>query len=332
MSYQDQAFSRSPDAMRRPVSGQPTAPRSVQQPQPRRRIRLGAATARFAHYLSRPFSNFAPLLFAAAVLAGLYASWSQRNEGHLTPETGTGYWLGITGGVMILLLLFYPLRKRLRSLRALGRVPSWFRGHMIFGIIGPSLIIVHSNWHLYSLNATVAMAAMLTVVASGIIGRYLYSKVHMGLYGRKTEVRQVLADASILKRALGEDLPHTTQLLEELQGFEARILAPRRGFLSQSWIFFSLGVRQAFLRDRLTRMAKAAITSEGKQRGWSRRAKKKRLALVREHLGLYFAATMKAARFGIFERLFALWHVLHMPLFFLLLAAAIIHVVAVHLY
>jgi hypothetical protein len=307
-------------------------PLRVRQPQPRRRIRLGAATARFAHYLSRPLFNFAPILFGAVVLAGLYASWSQRGEGHLTPETGTGYWLGITGATMMLTLLFYPLRKRWRFLRALGRVPSWFRVHMIFGIIGPSLVIAHSNWNLSSLNATVAMIAMLIVVASGIIGRYLYSKVHMGLYGRKTEIRQILADASILKQALGEELPQTAQLIEELHAFEARIFDPHMGPVTQGWIFLTLGVRQIFLRDRMMRMAKTIIAREGKRRGWSRSARRKRRALVREHLGLYFAAMLKAARFGIFERLFALWHVLHMPLFFLLVAAAIIHVVAVHLY
>lgn len=328
----NQAFSEESAVLRNPVSGLRRLPPRVQQPQPRRRFRLGAATARFAHYLSRPFFDFGPVLFGGIVLAGLYASWLQRNEGHLTPESGVGYWLGITGGIMMLVLLLYPLRKRLRVLRALGRVPSWFRIHMVFGIVGPALVIAHSNWKLSSLNASVAMIAMLIVVASGIAGRYLYSKVHLGLYGRKTEVRQILADASILKQALGENLLQTAQLFEALHAFEARILAPRPGFLSQSWAFFTLGIRQAFLKDRLMRIAKAAITEEGRRRGWSWKARRKRRALAREHLGLYFAAITKAARFGVYERLFALWHVLHMPLFFLLVAASIAHVVAVHLY
>lgn len=329
----NRVLSRQRAVVGRPVSSLPNRPLPPRQPQPRRRrLRLGAATKHFAHYLARPFLNLGPILFGAMVLAGLYATWRERNEGHLTPELGLGYWLGITGGVMMLVLLLYPLRKRVRALRVLGRVPSWFRMHMIFGIVGPSLIIVHSNWKLSSLNATVAMISMLIVVASGVAGRYLYSKLHMGLYGRKTEVRQILADTSLLKQAIGENLPQTSKLLEELQTFEARILAGRRGLLSQSWAFLTLGIRHTILRDRLIRMAKAAIASEGKRRGWSWRARRKRLALVREHLGLYFAAINKAARYGVYERLFALWHVLHMPLFFLLVAAAIVHVVAVHRY
>ena len=39
-----------------------------------------------------------------------------------------------------------------------------------------------------------------------------------------------------------------------------------------------------------------------------------------------------AAYLTFFERLFALWHIVHMPLFMLMVVAAGIHIVAVHLY
>jgi hypothetical protein len=308
----------------RPDQRQPRSPGNAERPR--------AARASFAHYLAKPLLDSGPLLFGAAVIAVLYASWLDRNEGHLTPENGVGYWLGITGGVMMLTLMLYPLRKRLRFLRFLGKVPSWFRWHMILGIVGPSLILIHSNWKLASLNATVATMAMLIVAGSGIIGRYFYSKVHMGLYGRKTEVRQILADATLLKEALGGNLPQMTRVLDELRSFETRVLAPRHGFLSQTAAFLTLGFRRASLRGRLLHLTKAAIAEEGKRRGWSWSERRRRQKRVRQHLGLYFAAVTKAARFSVYDRLLALWHVLHLPLFFLLVAAAIIHVIAVHLY
>jgi hypothetical protein len=329
MTYQ--ASSRSSAAYRNPPPAQSYAGRP-HRPQPAGPQRLGDATARFAHYLASPLLASGPLLFGGAVIAALYASWLYRDEGHLTPENGLGYAFGITGSVMMLALLLYPLRKRWRALRGLGRVPSWFRIHMIFGILGPSLILVHSNWKLSSFNATVATMAMLIVVGSGIVGRYLYSKVHQGLYGRKTEVRQILTDASLLKEALGGDLAHTDRFFDELRAFEARILARRQGLLTQTGAFVLLGIRQALVRGRLIRLTNAAIAAEAKRRGWSWGARRKRRKLVREHLGLYFAALTKAARFGVYERMFALWHVLHLPLFVLLVAAAILHIVAVHLY
>lgn len=80
----------------------------------------------------------------------------------------------------MLLLILYPLRKRFRILHGLGRVTSWFRIHMVLGILGPTLIILHSNFKIGSLNSRLALFTMLVVVASGIVGRYLYSQVHKG--------------------------------------------------------------------------------------------------------------------------------------------------------
>ena len=38
------------------------------------------------------------------------------------------------------------------------------------------------------------------------------------------------------------------------------------------------------------------------------------------------------AEFQAYERLFSLWHALHLPLIFMLLVAAVVHIVAVHVY
>ena len=44
------------------------------------------------------------------------------------------------------------------------------------------------------------------------------------------------------------------------------------------------------------------------------------------------AALRKYAQFRANERLFSLWHVVHYPLFLILVVAVIVHVVAVHMY
>ena len=43
-------------------------------------------------------------------------------------------------------------------------------------------------------------------------------------------------------------------------------------------------------------------------------------------------ATRRVVEFDAFERLFSLWHALHLPLFLMLLVAGFVHVAAVHLY
>ena len=44
------------------------------------------------------------------------------------------------------------------------------------------------------------------------------------------------------------------------------------------------------------------------------------------------AASRRVAGFEGYERLFSLWHALHIPLIFMMIIAAVIHIVAVHVY
>jgi hypothetical protein len=43
-------------------------------------------------------------------------------------------------------------------------------------------------------------------------------------------------------------------------------------------------------------------------------------------------ATRRVAEFQGFERLFSLWHAVHLPLMFIMIVAGIVHVIAVHVY
>jgi hypothetical protein len=101
------------------------------------------------------------LLTVAMSAVTLVVAWSRRDTGDLTAETGWGYALGIVGGLILLTLLIYPMRKRLPMLRRIGTIPYWFRLHMLMGVFGPVLIVVHSNFNLGSLNSGEALFAML---------------------------------------------------------------------------------------------------------------------------------------------------------------------------
>ena len=175
--------------------------------------------ADFAQYRADSWANVAPLTFGIVIVAVIAIGWLNRDEGHLTPESGIGYWLGILGSSLMLLLLLYPLRKRMQFLGVIGTVTFWFRAHMILGVVGPVLILLHANFRLGSINSNVALMAMLVVATSGIVGRYLYGKIHLGLYGRKAVVQEILADADALKGVIGADLPVADRVIAQLNAF-----------------------------------------------------------------------------------------------------------------
>ncbi|MDH3758090.1 MAG: hypothetical protein OES93_09575, partial [Gammaproteobacteria bacterium] len=72
----------------------------------------------------------------ALISVFLVAGWLVKDLNLTTPEQGTGYWLGIIGGSLMLSLLLYPLRKKIRFLHRLGSTRRWFRMHMILGLLG----------------------------------------------------------------------------------------------------------------------------------------------------------------------------------------------------
>lgn len=305
-------------------------------PLPRAVKRTAAAhsdrTQRFAHYLMRPLLQIAPLAFGLAVTAVLVYAWIVRDEGYWTAEKGLGYWLGISGSVVMLVLILYPLRKRFRILHGLGRVASWFRIHMVLGILGPLLIVLHCNFKLGSLNSRLALFTMLTVVASGIIGRYIYSQVHRGLYGVRAEARDILEDVELLKQQIGIDTEDASGIFSELERFNAKVGSLPSSALGGVWSAVTIGGKTRSARRRMMRLVDAVVTEQSRRLGWSWRQRRERIRLVHDHFGAYFAAIKKAQKLALFERLFALWHVLHMPLFVLLAVSVVLHIVAVHLY
>jgi hypothetical protein len=277
-------------------------------------------------------SSLATFAFSAAVLATLAWAWSQREEQVIIPGEGIGYWIGIAGSLMMLILVLYPVRKAYAKNSRFGRIATWFKSHMVMGILGPTLVILHSNFEFKAVNSIAATITMLTVVASGIFGRFLYSKIHKGLYGAKSEAKALLSDAEAFKHAFGDDLGGAPDTLTELKGYETAILDKNMGLGESAKLMLSLGRLTRTNRKAHLSEMQAAIATRALREHWDDATYQQRLTAAREHLDLYNVAVRKAAGFKFYDRLFGWWHVLHMPLFFMLIIAAIVHVIAVHLY
>ena len=286
----------------------------------------------FAQYRTSLWAKVVPLIFSIAIAGVLWIGWLKRDDIGLTPESGAGYWLGIVGRSFMVLLLLYPLRKRFRFLRLLGTVAFWFRTHMILGVLGPALILLHANFRLGSINSNVALVAMLIVAGSGVVGRYLYGKIHLGLYGRKVAVQEILADADALKGLICAGLPVADRVVSQLNAFAKQATATPGSVLAWLFLLLTINWRARRVRARLISDARRVIAVEGKKLGWSRKVRRQQLASVTSLVSLHVTAVRRAAIFALYERLFALWHVLHLPLFFVLVIAAAIHIFAAHFF
>lgn len=258
--------------------------------------------------------------------------WLLRDQQLIHAKDGVGYWLGIIGGSLMLVLLLYPLRKRLRIFRRFGATRYWFRMHMILGLVGPLLILFHCNFQLGSFNSRVAFWSMLLVAGSGIIGRYFYARIHRGLYGRKTSLRELQGDltASVEKRyGLATLMPTLVARLDslssELQGNQiTQSLGAGR---SLKWSFTH---HLMFLSLRLT--ARRELKAAAAESAVIQRDYKRLRRTAGRYIKVYTSAMGRVAQFSFYERLFALWHVFHLPIFFMMVLTAFMHILAVHMY
>lgn len=265
----------------------------------------------------------------AALLVWL--GWAGRHERNINAEYGLGYALGVAGGTLMLLLLMYTLRKRLRWFAWAGSMRHWFRGHMMLGVTGPVLILYHCNFELGDLNSKVALFCTLLVAASGLVGRYLYSGFHNGLYGSKATLRE-LARTLQSPRASGQASILTASLREELAAFDQRVLTPPASLaesLLRPWV---IGWQTRRAGSRMVRAARHELRLRSATSATVGQHAGRLEATMRRYLHEHLAQVRQLARLDAFERLFAYWHVVHVPFFFMMVFSALFHVFAVHLY
>jgi hypothetical protein len=269
-----------------------------------------------------------------AVLAVLMlVAWLISRSGLYTSGDDVGYWLGVVGSVMMLMaLIFYPMRKHMSVFQKLGRVKIWLWMHMALGIGGPIVILVHAQFRVGSLNASIALYSMIVVAVSGVIGRFIYRRVHGGLDGQRADLRELQVRAGFQQNEAVSKLQFAPKVEARLHAFEQHELRAEPTWAThlrqvtwlpiKMWITYWICVFQ--LRKPLRLIAR--------HKGWDREGLKRRDRLARKLVRRYLSAVVRIAHYTAFERVLSLWHLVHIPFVYLLLFSAIAHVVAVHLY
>ena len=85
-----------------------------------------------------------------------------------------GRYLGIPGTLLILLSLFYSMRKR--KLVSIGRPKTLLMLHETLAWLGALMILVHAGIHVYAILPWLALIAMLVNVLSGMTGKFLLER------------------------------------------------------------------------------------------------------------------------------------------------------------
>jgi hypothetical protein len=262
------------------------------------------------------------LILWALLIALVWLGWKVSNSHYYKPGEGLGYNLGLAGGLMMLTLLLYSARKHLTFMQKLGKLKYWFKIHMMLGVLGPVLVIFHTAFRLGSINATIAFYCMILVAGSGLIGRFVYTRIHKGLYGSRSTLKEAHAELAGSSGEMKSKLHFFPKVEAKLKKFEHEALEQKRGFLAGVWYFLSFDVRRMLLAWRCWRYIHLKLGSN-----------KKDLAdEASELVSQYLKQIQTVAQFKKCEQIFSAWHVLHIPLMYMMVATAIFHVIWTHMY
>jgi len=271
-------------------------------------------------------------IFSTIVITALVFGWQANLENYIAAESGIGYFLGIIGGSMMMIMLLYSLRKRLRFMRHWFATKYWFRMHMMFGVLGPTIILYHCAFRFGSTNSNVALVCMLTVAASGLVGRYIYRQIHFGLYGSKTTATQLKQDFLSSRSEIELIYHHYPDLETKLFKFDINELEKQQNIVIQFFNIFIFAIKGRIAYFSAIRTLSKTIKSLAKTEQWNKTTTRQFYTESKEFLAIYYATIRKVVGFQFYERMFSLWHVLHIPLFIMMILSGITHVFAVHLY
>jgi hypothetical protein len=278
-------------------------------------------------------NNLTGYLWTALITGLLMFGYMNRNTDRIVPFEGAGYWIGILGGTLILLQLVYSVVKRMRAFRRLAGNKIWFNLHVILGVAAPVAILYHANFSLGATNSNVALFTMLAVAISGFMGRIVYRNVHVGLHGAKADATSLLEHATGLLRTVEGDVGGSGgQIANALLDFAEHRLHPTGP--ATNWMVAALAApfQVGWARIRMNKLIRAAVSENAQRQNWSRSDRRQKSKIASSHVRDFLGAVIKASQLTFWERVFSLWHVVHIPLFYLLLASGITHVIAVHWY
>jgi thioredoxin reductase/Pyruvate/2-oxoacid:ferredoxin oxidoreductase delta subunit len=166
----------------------------------------------------------------------------------LRPAGNWGHGVGIVATAFMMLNFLYPVRKRSRLLSGKGSIRSWLDFHMFVGFMSPLVIAFHAAFQSNNQLATGTAGALLIVVLTGIIGRFIYGLVPSA-GGKALEISDVLGNWERLRARLQPMLDESDDpaLLHRMFDSGSRPVRPG----SVLWMFMTWPFRATWMRLRL---------------------------------------------------------------------------------
>ena len=171
------------------------------------------------------------------------------HPGHplLRPSGPWGHGVGIVATLVMLSNFLYAVRKRWSRLKGVSTSRTWLTFHQFVGFMSPLVIGFHAAFQSKNHLATLTAGSLFVVVATGVVGRFVYRLVPSGEGGPDE-----LADLSRRWQRLSERLAEAAARLTEPAQAEALVHSATSRPVETSLVRF-------FLHQPRQRLADAGV-------------------------------------------------------------------------
>ncbi|HEX6133482.1 MAG TPA: hypothetical protein VFZ24_05950 [Longimicrobiales bacterium] len=226
------------------------------------------------------------------------------------PTGRIGNRLGIAGAAMMAAgVLLYSTRKRWPLLSRAGRLRDWLSLHIFLCTLGPFLVVLHTSFRVRGLVA-IAFWSMIVVVASGVLGRYVYVRIPHAVNGRARTLQEIESEQRALLSALREQAGAYAARLERW----LVPVAPSRGVLAALGTAAVMDLRAGREHRQLARTVGVLPAPPS--------VREQILSSVERHRRL----SRERALLEPLQRLFGYWHAFHLPLAIVMLLVLAVHI------
>lgn len=231
---------------------------------------------------------------------------------YFKPSGLFGHGLGILGTLLIFIgVTSYIIRKRYHFMSHLGRLKHWLEFHIFLCSLGPVMILFHTAFKFGGI-VSIAFWSMVAVVASGVIGRFIYIQIPRTIEGRALNLGEVKA----MKTNIGALLQDHYHLDE--QSYTGILEAVKVKPFRDTGTFLG-SILNKHLEDLRTLRSVRQLLSQNQL---SRPDVKKVTRIVRNEISL----NNRIERLHTMQKLFKYWHVAHLPFALIMLVIVLLHV------
>ncbi|WP_455221141.1 hypothetical protein [Kaarinaea lacus] len=269
-------------------------------------------------------------VLTSLILALIGFGWMNWDAINLQAEGDFTYNSGLVGGITMLVILLYALRKRARLLRRAGNMEVWYYFHLLGGVLGPLIIVFHTGFTIKSINSGVALFTMITIVLSGLFGRYIYTRIGYSLHRKLLAIKE--SEKQLMDVLHSYDSPLSEKIERRLSNFALSCLTGPRSVLKLPMRLLAIRGSAAACYVKVSTDLSAMLKTVAKREGLTGAEVKGRLNREKEQLREHISSVANIAHSHLFERVLVKWRILHIPLLYILVITASFHVLAVHMY